>query len=285
MATTTFGGVPEHFNLPWELAIADLADELDVRWREFPDGSGAMARALGDGSIGVAIMLTTSTLKAVTGGLEARIVGTHVPSPLRWGIHVAAESDIATVDEIRGRSIAISRQGSGSHLVPIVDAIERGWPLDEQSFVEVGTLAGAEDALRKGEADVFFWEQFMTQPLVDRGVFRRVDVRPPPWPSFLVVARDDASIEDDEMLRLLARVDVWCQKLAADPKATAARIHERFEIDAPEAEQWMELTDWRTLPSVSRAALERASHYLNVAFGTETPPPEALVAPSCTLTP
>jgi hypothetical protein len=34
-------------------------------------------------------------------------------------------------------------------------------------FVVVGTLQGAIDALPSGQADVFFWEKFMTKPLVD----------------------------------------------------------------------------------------------------------------------
>ena len=43
------GGVPEHFNLPWHLAIeAGVPRDLgiDLTWRDYPDGSGAMAAAL-----------------------------------------------------------------------------------------------------------------------------------------------------------------------------------------------------------------------------------------------
>lgn len=279
--TFRLGGVPEHFNLPWELTVDDLSEPLGLRWRAFPDGSGAMARALAAGEIDVAIMLTTSTLKAIAGGLDAAINGTHVPSPLRWGIHVAAHSDAHEVADIRGRTIAISRPGSGSHLVPIVDALERGWPLDEQTFAEVGTIDGAREALTSGEAEVFFWEQFMTQPLVTEGVFRRVGVRLPPWPSFLLVARRSWLDEAPPLDEAIDRAAAHCEALSSDPRGTSARLSDRFGITKTQALEWLSLTDWRCEAGVSGEALSRATHYLSRAFDMVLPPAEEIVSRDC----
>lgn len=280
--STRVGGVPEHFNLPWERAIDELRGSgADVAWRAFPDGSGAMARALAAREIDVAIMLTASTVKAIAGGLDARIIGTHVPSPLNWGIHVAAESDIAVEEQIRGRRIAISRPGSGSHLVPFVDAVMRGWSPAELEFVEVGTLEGARDAMQAGEADVFFWERFMTQPQVDAGVFRRVGVRLPPWPSFLVVAHAEW-LHGDTAIDLLGPASRHCELVRADP-ATVDVIASRFNLSAEQARAWMKLTDWRCIPTMSSSALEQAAGYLRTALGLEVPALEELVAEICPL--
>ncbi|MGB5462344.1 MAG: ABC transporter substrate-binding protein, partial [Aureibaculum sp.] len=51
MTTLTIGGVPEHFNLPWHLAIEEgkfTNEGIDLKWKEFPDGTGAMNKALRD---------------------------------------------------------------------------------------------------------------------------------------------------------------------------------------------------------------------------------------------
>ena len=61
------GGVPEHFNAPWHTAAkAGLFAErgIDVRWTDFPGGTGAMAKALRDGELDVAILLTEGIVAA-----------------------------------------------------------------------------------------------------------------------------------------------------------------------------------------------------------------------------
>ena len=49
MIKLRIGGVPEHFNLPWHLALEARRFEalgIEVTWRDYPGGSGAMAKAL-----------------------------------------------------------------------------------------------------------------------------------------------------------------------------------------------------------------------------------------------
>ncbi len=253
-------GVPEHFNLPWELAVADLNEPgHHVSWSPVPEGSGAMAKALKSGVFDIAVMLTASTVKAICDGLEAKVIGTHVPSPLRWGIHVSAASRFQTPDEIEGATYAISREGSGSHLIATLDARERGWDTSALKFETVGTIDGAREALREGRADVFFWEQFMTQPVVDAGEFRRVGVRLPPWPSFVIVARDEWIQQfGEERNTLFNAVDAHAQRLNGDLDGTAKLLSDRFEISESDGRTWIELTDWRCSSSVDADALKRA---------------------------
>ena len=186
------GGVPEHFNLPWRLAVADDAfAKTPVRFTEYPQGTGELTRALRADELDAALVLTEGATLDVLKNDMNRLVKVWVDSPLTWGIHVAAGSDIRSVGQVRGRRVAISRFGSGSHLISIVDALERGWPVDNMTFVVIDNLDGARQALRCGDADVFLWEKHMTQPLVDNGEFRRVGVREVPWPAFVVSVRKD----------------------------------------------------------------------------------------------
>lgn len=55
------GGVPEHFNLPWRLAIEEGAFKnigMDVHWSDMTGGTGQMIRGLETGSLDLAVLLT-----------------------------------------------------------------------------------------------------------------------------------------------------------------------------------------------------------------------------------
>ena len=54
MIKLRIGGVPEHFNLPWHVSLQVRRFEplgVDVTWRDYAGGSGAMAKALRDGEL------------------------------------------------------------------------------------------------------------------------------------------------------------------------------------------------------------------------------------------
>jgi sulfonate transport system substrate-binding protein len=187
------GGVPEHFNLPWHLAAdggGAAGPGVDVAWRDYPDGSGAMAAALRGGELDAALLLTEAAVAGVANRGGFKIASLYVESPLIWGIHVPAGSALHTVADVQGARYAISRLGSGSHLMAYVHARAQGWAVDKLTFVTVSNLEGAIRAFESGTADVFFWERFMTKPLVDSGRFRLVGEFRAPWPAFVLCVAD-----------------------------------------------------------------------------------------------
>lgn len=192
------GGVPEHFNLPWQLALE--AGEIDIEWVPQPSGTGAMVAGLRDGELDAIVALTEGVVAAMVDGLAATIVQVYVESPLQWGVHVAASSPYTDEAGLVDQRIAISRFGSGSHLMAYVQAERLGWNLSDDRFVVVGGLDGARAALAAGEADEFLWDRFMTQPLVDSGEFRRVGMQPTPWPCFVVAHLADMAPADQAVL-------------------------------------------------------------------------------------
>ncbi len=187
------GGVPEHFNLPWHLALASEAiADLDAEWEDQVGGTGQMLAGLADGELDLVSILTEGTVSAIARGLDAVIIQVYVASPLQGGIFVPAESDLERVEQLEGRRIAISRPQSGSHLMAFVLAERNGWAINEKQFVVAGGLQGARTSFATGESDVFLWDQFMTRPLVDAGEFRQVGVFPTAWPSFVFAASTEA---------------------------------------------------------------------------------------------
>ena len=114
MIKLRIGGVPEHFNLPWHLALeqgepARLGVEL--HWQDYPDGSGAMVAALRRGELDAALLLTEGAIAAIADGGGFKVASLYTESPLIWGIHVPASSRLRTVGDIRGTRYAISRRG------------------------------------------------------------------------------------------------------------------------------------------------------------------------------
>ena len=252
------GGVPEHFNLPWKLAIADNAfagTGIDVEFIDYPGGTGAMTAALRDHELETAIVLTEGAVLDIFNGSDNRLVSVFVESPLVWGIHVAADGPVTTVEE--GQRVAISRFGSGSHLIAVVDAMMRGFDPTIMEFVVVDNIDGARTALAEGRADIFLWERHMTQPLVDAGEFRRIGERKVPWPAFVISARNDfLQMNADALRSALEIVAAYCKKLK-DGNESALLISEACGIAATDAKRWLAGVHWTNDRQQPTAALER----------------------------
>ena len=259
------GGVPEHFNLPIHQAI-ELGEfsHLDVKieFHEYPGGTGAMTSALAEDKLDVALLLCEGAVTNILRGHNHRLVKIYVGSPLIWGIHVAADSSINGIDEIQDKVYAISRAGSGSHLIAIVDAAERGWSIDKMKFSKVGNLAGAREKLGSGKVDVFLWERFTTQPLVDSGEFRRIGQREVPWPAFCVSANLTMIEKCGPQIRQIFEViDRSCQRFKNRPDA-ADVISQTYGIRQVDANAWFEHVQWHEGFDRPDNTLEKLISYL-----------------------
>ena len=104
------GGVPEHFNFPWIKAIENSlfsSHNIEVVWHNFSGGTGAMAQALKNDEIDLALLLTEGAVKEIATGAPFKIINTYVESPLVWGVHSA--SSILNKANISTYRFAISR--------------------------------------------------------------------------------------------------------------------------------------------------------------------------------
>lgn len=280
MIKLRIGGVPEHFNLPWHLALEARRFEplgIEVAWRDYPGGSGAMAKALGDGELDAALLLTEGAVAAISGGVPLEIVSLYTDSPLVWGIHVPAASLFRTVADLAGARYAISRKGSGSHLMAFVHARAQGWPVERLELVTVGSLEGAVEAFAAGNADVFLWEKFMTKPLVDEGKFRRIGELTAPWPAFVVCAARALDRDGRVALgRALALVLDEARALRARPDA-AQLIARRYGLRAGDVAEWLGTVRWSARVGVAASDVGPAC----TALGSLGVLPRAVDAAEC----
>lgn len=247
MKSLKVGGVPEHFNLPWHQCIEEKKFEeegINIIWKDFPGGTGAMTKALRNGEIDVAVILTEGITKDIISGNESKIIQTYVGSPLIWGIHVDAASKYTSTEELKGTKAAISRNGSGSHLMAYVNAENHDWEPTSLDFEIVGDLNGAVEALKQDKAQYFMWEHFTTKPLVDNHTFRRLADCPTPWPCFVIAARNEAIKFNCQELKLMLKIlNEHTEKFKELPEIDK-KLADRYGQKPGDIRKWLSMTTW-----------------------------------------
>ncbi|WP_237275932.1 substrate-binding domain-containing protein [Tenacibaculum ovolyticum] len=247
MLNLKVGGVPEHFNYPWYLTLKNKEytnEGINLRWQDFPGGTGEMCKALRSGDVDIAIVLTEGIIKDIINGNPSKITQVFVQSPLIWGIHVGAKSKFKKIEDLENATVAISRFGSGSHLMAIVNAHNNGWNVDNLKFKVVGNLQGGIDALTNGEADYFMWEHFTTKPLVDNATFRRLGDCPTPWPCFVVAVRNEILEKNFNEVKKVLDIINNCTTDFKNLKNIDETLACRYEQQLEDIQKWLSITEW-----------------------------------------
>lgn len=247
MLRLKIGGVPEHFNLPWRMAIEEgrfRKEEIHLHWSDMGGGTGQMIRGLETGSLDIAVLLTEGITKAVLQGLNAKIIQVYVTTPLHWGIHVPYKSNIQSVDQLEGQTFAISRKGSGSELMSYVKADQEGWDPKKLKFNVVGDVYGGLWALENNEAQALLWEKYTTHPHVEQEKCRYIDEVVTPWPCFVIAVRKD--ILDKYPEKLATMCEIVNAKAAEIKKSENSidLISWRYNLRHGQVENWLNETDW-----------------------------------------
>ncbi len=254
------GGVPEHFNYPWYITLKNKEYnkfDLNLRWRDFYGGTGQMCKALRNGSVDIAIVLTEGIIKDIADGNPSKIVQTFVKSPLVWGIHVDAKSSFNTINDLQNATIAISRYGSGSHLMAIVNAHNQGWDINKLKFKVVKDLKGGIQALANGDAHYFMWEHFTTKPLVDNGTFRRIGDCPTPWPCFVIAIRDEILEKYPKEIKQVLSVINTTTKTFKEIEGIDKILAKRYEQKLEDIQDWLKITEWNEGKAITSNLITR----------------------------
>ncbi len=244
-------GVPEHFNLPWQLAMETGEFKqagIDLLWSDIPEGTGKMCQMLRDNEADVAVLLTEGIIKDITNGNPCSIVQVYVESPLIWGIHVAAHSNYHALSDLEHTKVAISRLGSGSHLMAYINAENENWRTEKLQFEIVNTIDGAVEALTRGTSDYFMWEHFMTKPLVDNGTFRRVADCPTPWPCFVIAVRNEFLENNGEVVSTLLHIINNATREFKNIPGIDLLLASKYNQKIEDIQSWLSKTVWSQKP-------------------------------------
>lgn len=270
MATTIrLGGVPEHFNLPIHLAIEEgkfLERDINLEWTTFRGGTGQMTKALRNKEIDACILLTEGVIADVINGNQSKIISNYINTPLCWGIHTGAKNPLDNYNSIFDKKYGISRFGSGSHLMAIVDANSKGQTLEKEQFQIIKNLDGALASLSTLDVDVFYWEKFTTKPYVDKGLLKRVGEYLTPWPCFVIAATDDIlEREATNIIRMLRIIHDRCDLFMQNESEVIKLVSERYEQKSVDVERWFHSTEWAIHGWVSNKMVNSVIYNLKLA--------------------
>lgn len=259
------GGVPEHFNLPWRMGIEEgrfRKEGIHLHWSDMGGGTGQMIRGLESGSIDIAVLLTEGVTKAILQGLDAKILNVYVTTPLHWGIHVPFNGTIDSVDQLEDQTFAISREGSGSHLMAYVKASQEGWDPSKLNFNIIGDIYGGLWALENNEAQAFLWEKYTTHPYTEQGKCKYIGEVVTPWPCFAIAVRTEVYNENKELLdKMCGIVGKKAKELKAN-ESVIDLISWRYNLRRRHVENWLNETDWNYDGIKYPLAFEKAVKYL-----------------------
>lgn len=261
------GCVPEHFSSPLYIAheLGLFIDKgLDVSIITCPGGTGEMTKLLKEGQLDMAISLTEGLVSYISNNNSTttpspfKIVGTFTSKPLTWS--VAGDSKIysptnTTPESIpvaqclKNSVIGVSRIGSGSYIIPFVEAYNQGWNVKDHknmpfTFVVLNDIRGLARGVQNGDADVFLWEKFTTKPLYDSGELFHLSNITPPWPAFMFAASTNLTTTHPEAIKkFLTILQNSAKKFISQEESMGSSIEyvvNRFKQTKIDVEAWFE---------------------------------------------
>lgn len=275
--TVRIAGVPEPYNLPWHLAVEQghfTTAGIQLEWHTVHEGTGRMCQMLRDDELDMAVLVTEGAVTDILRGGPHRIVSTFVDSALPWGVHVPASSELHAPGELKHVPYAISRHGSGSHIMAMIHAERLGWRLTEQDLVVVHNMSGAAERMRSGPPVIFLWETYVTASYVDKGIMRRVDELRAPWPGFVIVASERFLRSHGAVLdRTLEVLHEEAETMKRGPHLVDLVMRNSGFAEA-RAREWLEHVHWsvgRPKPASFGTLVERLARLHLVPQGADRP--------------
>jgi len=142
-----------------------------------------------------------------------------------------------------------------------VNAQNENWNTEKLEFEIVNTIDGAVEALTSGKADYFMWERFMTKPLVDKGIFRRIADCPTPWPCFVIAVRNEVLEKHPQTInRILEIINATTSEFKEIPSIDRT-LASKFDQKIEDINEWLSLTKWSQKP-LSEKVLNKIQNQL-----------------------
>ena len=261
MARLRIGFVPEHFSTP--IYFASKYFSLDAQLIPFPSGTGHMVTSLRSGDLDIAIGLTEGWIAALSSSNsqphnpenDFRIVGTYVESPLCWAISTGyGRDDIASISDLQGKYLGVSRIGSGSYVMGFVLADREGWVQSSSSSTILDSTAKSfaiqpfqtfenlRKAVNDHTADFFMWEYFTSKRYYSSTAspfpIKQVGDIYTPWSSWKIVARNPL-IGKSELEEVLEKINLGVKYFEENKEESVRYISSELDYEEEDAREWM----------------------------------------------
>lgn len=259
MEHVRIGGVSEHFNRPVLRAKENglfQANRIQLDWKPCSGGTGQLMQKLQNGDLDLAIALTEGIVNHSLQSIaknhaeqnpeqdEITIVSPYIATPLTWAVIVGHDQPHERTRDLEGLPVAVSRMGSGSHLMSVVLAERENWKKENMEFVVQGDFMALRKSVNKpvhaGGAGFFLWEYFTTKPFADANEVRMIDTIRTPWPCFMIAARKQWAKQNRDLLnKVLSTLRQSCLEFVNDPVAAVREIQTHYGLTAEDARGWL----------------------------------------------
>ena len=254
------GGVPEHFNYLFKLASQQglyKKYNIEVEFIDQKCGTGAMIDALKKKKLDIIIALTEGITADIIKGSKIKILGTYVKSKLCWAISVKNKSKIKSIDELKNKTFAISRKGSGSHLMVNVLALQKNWNIQNLKFKVIGNFEKLRNSLNNNETDAFLWEKFTTKPYHDDNTITKLDEISTPWSCFKIAALEENIKNNKDIInKLLLVINEAAVIFKLESETMPKIIAKEYQLKEEDALEWYNSVDIVANNKVSKSNLE-----------------------------
>jgi ABC-type nitrate/sulfonate/bicarbonate transport system substrate-binding protein len=250
-----------------------------------------MVTALQAGEIDIGVGLTEGWI-AASGKAQAaqkdagfKIVGTYVETPLCWAISTGSKRELHQVEDLKGKTVGVSRIGSGSYIMSYVLADQHGW-LDPAATTSpfpvepLNTFANLRDAVNNGTADFFMWEHFTSKRYYDNGEIKRIGEIYTPWSSWKIVAsnhllhpqnwssRPQASKPalKEELEDVLEKINKGVRHFEQNQEEAIQYISTKLDYSEEDAREWLKTVRFsQDVKGVDKTVIEKTVDILRKA--------------------
>lgn len=203
-----------------DFAAAELGLELGV-WKKrgltvnnvFVRGGGEVARTVASGDAQIGMTTGPAAVAPIIKGLPARLVAATSLDWVGFVIIVAANSEIQTIADLKGKTIGFTRPGSTTDYVADQIAASQGWMMGEDiSKASIGGLQEMVAALNSGAIDAFTWTAEPAYTLEEQGEARVIgDMGDIIGPNVFVSAYATIDLIDNQPEIVQAFLEGWME--------------------------------------------------------------------------
>eukprot|EP00126_Sphaerothecum_destruens_P009942 Sdes_comp20636_c0_seq1m15802 len=253
------GGVPEHFNIPFELGLNNgifKEHHVEIEFVICPGGTGEMIKKLNEGELDIAIGLTEGLVTTIAANkANFKIASLYTTSPLTWAVSTGIDSKIERLSDLDGKRMGISRVYSGSHIMSFLVAKRENFS-KSNSFLSCGNFQNLRQSVNSYTSDAFLWEKFMTKSFYDARALKYIGEITAPWPAFCIAVHNDRLCSEKEPIRkVLQAIYDSCRLFQSNEELALKLILSHYVDSNQDAKQWFSTVSYSQSPRISLSML------------------------------
>lgn len=233
--------IPEHFSTPLFLAQKyGYYGDLKINFVPVIEGTGRLINLLNSGEVDVAMGLTEGFVADIAKGNDQyKLVDTYVKSPLCWAISTGIDRDFTSKEQLDGKTIGVSRIGSGSYIMSYVLAHDLQFS-KKNEFNPLNNFKTLREGVNSGEADAFMWEYFTSKKYYDNKEIKQIGEIYTPWPSWVITVNKSLLAEKPQLIKqFIAGINKGIDHFQKNNDEAIAWIAENLDYTQEDAKNWL----------------------------------------------